>query len=285
MPSFPIVDSHVHFYDSQRFKYPWLSTVPAIARSYLPANFDRTRGDLCVDKIVFAEADIEDGRNIEEARFVVELAAADPRIQGIVACARLERGAAVAEELDALRELPKVRGIRRLIQTQSDPEFCLRPEFLTAVRLLPRYDWPFDICVSHHQLLAATELVRRCPEVNFVLDHIGKPDIRNSLWEPWQCRITALAQMPNVACKISGVATEADHGRWTREQLRPYIEHCIERFGFDRVMFGGDWPVLELAGTYRDWVGIVDWIVAAAKEDDQRRLFRDTAIRVYHLPP
>jgi L-fuconolactonase len=285
MPSFPIVDGHVHFYDTQRFTYPWLSTVPAIARSHLPTHFDRICGDVRVDKIVFAEVDIEDGRNIEEARFVVELAAADRRVQGIVACARLERGAAVAEELDALRELGKVRGIRRLIQTHSDPDFCLTPEFLTAIRLLPRYGWPFDICVSHHQLLAATELVRRCPEVNFVLDHIGKPDIRNGLREPWQRQITELAQMPNVVCKISGVATEADPGRWTREQLRPYIEHCIERFGFDRVMFGGDWPVVELAGTYRDWVDIVDWIVAAAKEEEQRKLFRDTAICVYHLPP
>jgi L-fuconolactonase len=285
MPTFPIVDSHVHFYDTERFAYPWLSAAPSIRRSHLPADFDCARGEVFVDKIVFAEVDIEEGRNIDEARFVVALAAADPRIQGIVACARLERGPAVAEELDALAGLGKVRGIRRLIQTQPDPEFCLRPDFLAGIRLLPSYGWPFDICVLHHQLLPAMELVRRCPEVEFVLDHIGKPDIRTGLREPWRSRIAELARMPNVVCKISGVATEADHGDWTREQLRPYIEHCIERFGLDRVMFGGDWPVLELAGTYRDWVGIVDWIVADADEDEQRRLFRDTAIRVYRLPP
>ncbi len=285
MPSFPIVDSHVHFYDTKRFAYPWLSGAPSIAHSYLPSDFDRARGDIFVDKIVFAEVDIEEGRNIDEARFIVELAAADPRIQGIVACARLERGPAVAEELDALAALGKVRGVRRLIQTQPDPEFCLRPEFLAGVRLLPQYGWPFDICVLHHQLPAAMELVRRCPEVEFVLDHIGKPGIRAGLREPWQSEINELARMPNVVCKISGVATEADHSHWTREQLRPYIEHCIERFGFNRVMFGGDWPVLELAGKYRDWVGIVDWIVATAEKGEQRKLFRDTAIRVYRLPP
>jgi predicted TIM-barrel fold metal-dependent hydrolase len=285
MPPFPIVDGHVHFYDTERFAYPWLSGAPSIARSSLPADFDRARGEVVVDKIVFAEVDVEDGRNIDEARFVIDLAATDPRIQGIVACARLERGPAVAEELDALAGVGKVRGIRRLVQTQPDLEFCLRPDFLAGIRLLPGYGWPFDICVLHHQLPAAMELVRRCPEVMFVLDHIGKPGIRAGLREPWQSQITELARMPNVVCKISGVATEADHGHWTREQVRPYIEHCIERFGFDRVMFGGDWPVLELAGNYRDWVAIVDWIVAQAQEKEKRMLFRDTAIRVYRLPP
>lgn len=284
MPSFPIIDSHVHLYDTARLSYPWLANVPAIAHSHLPADFDRARGDVVVDGIVFAEVDVADGQNIAEARFITDLAATDTRIQAIIACARLERGAAVAEELDALAAFGKTRAIRRLIQNHPDPGFCLQPDFIAGVKLLPRYDWAFDICVLHHQLSAATELVRRCPEVTFVLDHIGKPGIKAGLVEPWRDQIAELARMPNVVCKISGVATEADHGRWTRDQLRPYIEHCITQFGFDRVMFGGDWPVLELAGTYPDWVGIVDWVVASAQEDEKRKLFRDTATRVYRLP-
>jgi len=285
MPDFPIVDSHVHLYDTRRLSYPWLAGVPAIAESHLPADFDRARGAVEVEKIVFAEVDVTDGENIAEARFVSQLAAADPRIEGIIACARLERGAVVAEELDVLAELGKVRAIRRLIQTQPDPEFCVRANFIAGVQLLPRYGWPFDVCVLHHQLPPVLQLVRDCPEVTFVLDHIGKPGIKAKLVEPWRRLITELAEMPNVACKISGVATEADHQQWTSEQLRPYIEHCIERFGFDRVMFGSDWPVLELAGTYPGWVGIVDWIVAGASAEEKRKLFRETAIRVYGLPP
>ncbi len=284
MPDFPIVDSHVHLYDTARFSYPWLAQVPAIARSHLPEDFDRARGNTEVDKIIFAEVDVADGQNIAEANFVAELSAADPRIQGIIACARLERGAAATEELDALAELGKVRAIRRLIQTQPDPEFCLRPNFITAARLLPRYGWAFDMCVLHHQMPMVLDLVRKCPDVVFVLDHIGKPGIRTGLVEPWRQQITELAGLPNVTCKISGVLTEADHRDWTREQLRPYVEHCIERFGFNRLMFGSDWPVLELAGTYSDWVGILNWIVAGASADERRQLFRDTAIRVYGLP-
>lgn len=284
MPDFPIVDSHVHLYDPARLSYPWLAGVPAIARSHLPADFDRARGSIAVERIVFAEVDVAVGENIAEARFIAELAARDPRIQAIIACARLERGAAVAEELDIFAEIGRVRAIRRLIQNESDPDFCLRPDFIAGVRLLARHDWPFDICIFHHQLPQAIELVRRCPEVTFVLDHIGKPGIKAGLVEPWRSQITELARLPNVVCKISGVATEADHAHWTREQLRPYIEHCITAFGFDRVMFGSDWPVLTLAGSYPNWVGIVDWIVAAASADEKRKLFRDTAIRVYRLP-
>ncbi len=285
MPDFPIVDSHVHLYDPSRLSYPWLSAVPAIAKSHLPTDFDRARGAVAVERIVFAEVDVAAGQNIAEARFIAELAATDARIQGIIAAARLERGAAVAEELDALAKIGGVCAIRRLIQTQADPEFCLRPDFIAGVRLLARYSWPFDICVLHHQLPHVIELVRSCPEVSFVLDHIGKPGIKAGLVEPWQSRIAELARLPNVVCKISGVATEADHTDWTREQLRPYIEHCLTQFGFDRVMFGSDWPVIELAGSYTGWVGIVEEIVAAAAEPDKRKLFHDTAIRVYRLPP
>lgn len=283
MPDFPIVDSHVHLYDTSRFSYPWLAGVPAIAKSHLPADFDRARGGVTVERIVFAEVDAASGENVAEARFIAGLAEKDTRIQGIIAAARLERGEAVAEELASLAKIGPVCAIRRLIQTQKDPEFCLRPDFIDGVRLLARHDWPFDICVLHHQLPQVIAMVRRCPEVSFVLDHIGKPGIKAGLVEPWQSQIIELARLPNVVCKISGVATEADHVHWTREQLRPYIEHCLAVFGFDRVMFGSDWPVLELAGTYADWVGIVDEIVTGASEADRRKLFRDTAIRVYHL--
>lgn len=283
MPDFPIVDSHVHLYDTSRFSYPWLANVPAIAKNHLLAEFDRARGTVAVERIVFAEVDVATGQNIAEARFIAELANSDPRIQGIIAAARLERGTAVAEELDQLAAIGRVSAIRRLIQTQQDPEFCLRPDFIAGVRLLGRYGWPFDICVLHHQLPAVIELVRRCPEVSFVLDHIGKPGIKAGLVEPWQSEIIDLARLPNVVCKISGVATEADHAKWTRAELRPYIAHCLEQFGFDRVMFGSDWPVLELAGNYADWVSFVDEIVAAASEQDKRKLFRDNAIRIYRL--
>ena len=129
----------------------------------------------------------------------------------------------------------------------------------------------------------AIKLVKACPEVRFVLDHIGKPGIKAGLTEPWRQDIETLASERNVHCKISGVATEADHKHWTREQIRPYIDHCIETFGFDRTMFGGDWHVSELAVSYPDWVEIVEQAVAGASAADKRKLFRDNATAFYRL--
>ena len=130
----------------------------------------------------------------------------------------------------------------------------------------------------------AIELAKRCPEVSFVLDHIGKPDIKNGLREPWWGQIKELAGYPNVVCKVSGVITEADHARWTASQVRPYVSHVVESFGFDRLMYGSDWTVSELTHPYPAWVDIVDDIISGASEAEKRKLYRDTAIRTYRLP-
>jgi L-fuconolactonase len=126
-------------------------------------------------------------------------------------------------------------------------------------------------------------MVERCPDVRFVLDHIGKPAIKAGISDPWRQHMKELAGHQNVFCKISGVANEADHKSWTREQLTPYIAHAIECFGFDRSMYGGDWHVMELAIAYPEWVAIVDGVVAGASESEKRKLFRDTATHFYRL--
>jgi L-fuconolactonase len=159
----------------------------------------------------------------------------------------------------------------------------LRPDFIAATRLLPKYNFSFDVCIYHHQFGNVIEFVRRCPEVSFILDHIGKPGIKDNLMQPWKRHIRELSELPNVMCKLSGVTTEADHENWTREQLRPYIDHVIESFGFNRIMYGGDWPVAELAGKYTDWIGVLDWATAGCTPEEKRKLFRDNGIRAYRL--
>jgi L-fuconolactonase len=236
-----------------------------------------------VEAFVFVEVDVDPSHRPAEAQWIADLAAADPNIAGMVAAVPLERGRAIEPELDQLTRHRILRGVRRLIQDQPDPEFCIRPAFIDGLKLLARHDLAFDICIRHHQMPSVIEMVRRCPEVRFVLDHIGKPGIAAGDLEPWRRHLRELAAMPNVHCKISGVATEADHQRWTRDQLKPYIAHAIESFGFDRVMFGGDWHVCELAVTYPEWVGIVDWVVAGSSKEEKRQLFADTARRFYRL--
>lgn len=283
MPDFPIVDSHVHLYDVNRLRYSWLKSRPRINRTSLLPDFDRARGPVQVDGIVFAEVWVDPGLHLEEAAFVQELADADPRLRGMIAHAPVERGAAVEKDLDALSRNAVLRGIRRLIEIEPDPSFCLEPDFIEGVRRVGRRGLPFDICVKHWAMVFAIELARRCPEVQFVLDHIGKPGIRQGLREPWWGQMCELARLPNVVCKISGVITEADHAHWTREQVKPYVAHAIECFGFDRVMFGSDWTVAELTHAYPDWVAILDEVVRGCSEEELRRLYRDTAIRTYQL--
>jgi L-fuconolactonase len=283
MPDWPIVDSHVHLADPARLGYAWTRNAPSLNRRVVPDDLMTAASPVTIDRFIFVEVDVDMPQHLEEAAWVDEIAASDPRLGGMVAALPLERGAAIADDLGKLRRHESLRGVRRLIQTQPDPEFCLRPDFLAGLRLLAPHDLSFDICLFHHQLPNATEMVRRCPEVRFVLDHIGKPPIREGGFDPWRQDLRALAALPNVFCKISGVITEADHRNWSREQIRPYVEHALECFGFDRVMYGGDWHVLELAGTYPEWVDIVDWIVEDCTEEERRRLYRDNAIAFYRL--
>jgi L-fuconolactonase len=284
MPNFPIVDSHVHLYDIKRLSYPWLADIPKIAHTSLLADFDAARGKVQVDKIVFAEVAIGPGLHLDEARFVQEIADADSRLCGMVAHLPVEKGRAIEADLMALEQLRTLRGIRRLIEGERDPSFCLEPGFIEGVKLIGSHGLSFDICVKHWAMVFALELVKRCPEVQFVLDHIGKPGIKQRLREPWWGQIHELARFPNVAVKVSGVITEADHGSWKREQVKPYIAHVIDSFGFDRVMYGSDWTVSELTHPYPTWVEILDEVIAGASEAEKRKFYRDTATRIYRLP-
>jgi L-fuconolactonase len=283
MPDFPIVDSHVHLYDIARLRYPWLQGVPRINRTHLIDDFARACGEVKVDGIVFVEVAVDAGLHLDEAAFVGELAAKDARLVGMVAHAPVERGAAIEADLEALARQPVLRGIRRLIQGEMDPTICLEPAFLDGVRAVGRHGLPFDICVKHWALPAATEMVRRCPEVQFVLDHIGKPGIRLGLREPWWSGLRELAALPNVVCKLSGVITEADHARWTPQQVKPFVAHAIDCFGLGRVMYGSDWPVSALTHEYPVWVGLLDDILSGCSVDERRGVFRGTATRVYRL--
>lgn len=283
MPSVPIIDTHVHLYDPARLDYPWLASVPAIQGAFLMPEFDRARGAIAVEGIVFAEVDAAPGRELDEARFVDELANEDNRIRGIIASAPVERGAAVAEDLERLAAIGRVKAVRRLIQGHADPAYCLTPAFVEGVREVGKAGLAFDICIYHHQLASATELVRRCPDMQFVLDHIAKPPIAAGGREPWASEMRALAELPNITVKISGVVTEADHANWRPDEIRPYVDHTIECFGFERVMFGSDWPVVNLASSYQAWVEMLDGFLAGVSDTDLRRFYRENALKTYRL--
>jgi L-fuconolactonase len=280
---FPIIDSHIHLLDQKRFSYGWASGAPALARDWTPDDLAAAAKPYQLEGLVFVEVDVDMPQYLDEADWVDGLAKQDRRVLGAVACLPLERGASLEPEIARIAKLPTIRGVRRLIQNQSDPEFALRPDFLAALRLLPKYGLSFDICILHHQLANALKLVRLCPEVSFVMDHIAKPGIAAGLLDPWREQLRELASLPNVVCKLSGVTTEADHKAWTREQLRPYIDHVVACFGPDRLLYGGDWPVSELAGSYLQWLSTLEWATSDLSAAHRRKLFRENAIRTYRL--
>ena len=283
MPDFPIVDSHVHLTNPACFTYGWMKNVPSLNRLVVPEHLFAAAAPVDIEQFVFVEVDVDFPQHLDEAAWVQGISESEPKLTGMVASLPLEKGRSIEVELDRLRENTILRAIRRLIQTQPDPEFCIRPGFIEGLKLLPQYDLAFDICILHHQLPNVIKMVRQCPEVRFVVDHIAKPGIKAGIFDPWRADLKELASLPNVVCKISGVATEADHKNWTREQIKPYIAYAVETFGFDRIMYGGDWHVLELVGTYPDWVDIVDWVVEGCTPEEKRKLFRDNAIATYRL--
>ena len=283
MPAFPIVDTHLHIWDLNRLSYPWLNSIPALNKNHLIEDYRLACDGVNVAKMVFLQCECLPVQYEQELAWVTEVAATDPRIRGIVPWAPLENGDAVEADLARLAANPRVKGVRRIIQFETDQEFCLRANFVRGVQLLPKYGLTFDLCINHTQLANTLQLVGRCPDVQFVMDHIAKPDIKSGRLDPWRAEMRSLAQFPNVWCKMSGLVTEADFQRWTPEGLKPYIEHVIQCFGFDRVMFGGDWPVSTQAADYPRWVATLDAALHGCSPDELHRLYVRTAEAFYRV--
>jgi L-fuconolactonase len=284
MPPTAIVDAHVHLWDPARVPIPWLDGDDLLNRTYGPAEYRAHTAGLDIAAFVYVQVDVAPAYGLTEARIAAALAAEEPRLRAIVAYAPLEDGRRVRSYLDDLVKVsPLVRGVRRLTQGEADPAFCLRPGFVEGVRQLADYGLSCDLCIYHPQLGPTIELVRRCPEVQFMLDHIAKPGIRAGLLEPWKAQLAALAALPNVICKISGVVTEADHAGWAPAGIAPYVGHALAVFGEERVAFGSDWPVVLHAAAYGRWVETLEGLTAQLPPAAQRKLWAENAARFYRL--
>jgi predicted TIM-barrel fold metal-dependent hydrolase len=277
-----IVDAHQHLWDLDLFHYAWLKDLPVLKQSFRMNDYcDATKG-LAIEKSVHLEADVDEPFMVEETKYMLQLAdRSDNPLEGVVACGRPE-SKEFKNHLERILGHPKLKGIRRILHTQPD-DLGQSETFIENVNSLAGYGLSFDLCVLARQLPLAIRLVSRCPEVTFLLDHCGVPQVREKILDPWRANIHAIAKFPNVFCKISGLVAYADPHRWTAEDLRPYVDHAIECFGWDRVVFGSDWPVCTLSASYRQWVEALVSLTRGAGEVNQKKLFQENAIRIYRL--
>ncbi len=275
-----LIDTHQHLWDLRQFPYAWCAGIPALNRSFLPGDYAAAAAGTGITRTVFVECDVDEPHALAEAQHIQSLASVSPAIAGIVASGRPEKENFRAH-LEALAQLPKVRGFRRVLHTQPD-ELSAQPRFIDHVRLLPEFGLSFDLCVLARQLPQAIALVDACPQVSFILDHGGVPDVKGRAFDPWREHLRALAERPNVACKLSGLVAYAGPD-WTVADLRPWVEHVIACFGWDRVVWGGDWPVCTLGAPLARWVEATRELTAGASEGERARLFHRNAERLYRL--
>lgn len=284
MSTLSLLDAHVHLWEPDRFEYEWLEVFPRLNQSHTLDDYTEATDEVDVEEFMFVECteSFDDRVARKEVQWVQSFADRDERIRGIVAHASLEKGTGSREHLDWLAQQPLVAGVRRIVQ-DDPPEYLVDSDLAEGIRLLGDYGFSFDLTITAGQLEHAIELVDRCPEVQFVLDHLGKPAIREGRLDPWRTHLKRLAEREHVACKLSGVLTEAALEEWAAADVTPFIEHALECFGPDRLLFGGDWPVLRLAADYPTWVDLVEATIQSYSDIEQQKILRETARRVYDL--
>lgn len=276
-----IIDTHMHLWNKDIFSYSWSKGLPIFDRTYELNEYLEAVCDSGIEQGIFVEADVDEQYVIDEAVRAISLAEQDSRIGGVVAGGRPEQND-FGGYLKKIGGSSKLKGIRRVLHTQPD-DLATDPFFVTNVGLLKQYNLSFDICVLPHQLPVASKLVRSHPKLTFILDHCGIPDIKGRKLESWRGSVKEISGYPNVYCKISGLVAYADPEKWTPEDLRPFIEHVVDCFGWDRVMFGSDWPVCTISSSLKKWVDTLLFLTKDSGEDARLKLFRGNAQRIYRL--
>ncbi len=273
-----IVDTHLHLIYQDKFSYPWLSGVPQLNKQWTVESYFAEAEKLGIETALHMEVDVAEQEMEDESRFVLD--GLDPRIGGAIAAGRPEH-VDFPRHLERLAAIGGVKGIRRVLHTQPD-DLSQGELFAANLRRLPAHGLTFDFCFRADQLPIGRALAAKCPGVSFVLDHCGGADVAGMALDPWRENITRLAALPNVNAKISGIVANAKPD-WTVDDLRPFVEHVIESFGWDRVVWGSDHPVCTLTANLTRWVEATHTIIAGASEEQKAKLLHRNAERIYRV--
>ena len=275
------IDTHHHFWFYDPKEYPWITEEMAVLRrNFVPEDFESDLRKLGITGIIPVQAH----ESWRETWQLLQFANEFSLIQGVVGWLPL-LDSDLDRKLPVLAEHPKLRGVRYILQDQSDATLIESHEFNAGLSRIKPYHLAYDILIYEHQLPEAIDLIDRHAGQVFVLDHVAKPRIAAGEMEPWRTNLQALAERPLTYCKLSGLLTEADWKNWTRDQIRPYLDVALKAFGPDRLMFGSDWPVCLLAGKYADWFALIGDYIATLTVDEQARIWAGTAREAYRLQP
>ena len=281
MTDTPILDTHLHLIDRNRLNYPWLANVPDLDRDWSLDSYANEARKVGIASALHMEVDVAETEMEAETAWIEELTAKGSfPIRGIIAAARPE-SSDFPDWLDRTLARNTVVGLRRVLHVVPD-DVSQSDLFRANIRRLAKPDLPFDICVDGRQLSLAKALVDAAPDVRFVLDHCGVPDIEDNAWPDWATEITELAKRPNLVCKVSGVIAYGGPN-WTLDMLSRWVVHVTEAFGTDRLVWGGDWPVCTLGGGLSTWVAATRAIVSAWSPSERAALFSGNAERVWRL--
>lgn len=274
------IDSHQHFWQYTPTEHVWMDDrMGVLKKNFLPGDLQPLLGRIGFDGSVVVQA----RQNLEETQWLLDLADQHPFIRGVVGWVDL-RSPEVTDELKRFSKHAKLVGVRHVVHDEPDDNFMLGEAFQNGIAQLEKFDLAYDLLLFPKHLPVAVSLVENFPDQRFILDHIAKPDIAHQQMSPWKEDLSALAAFPNVACKLSGMATETAWKQWKPEEFYPYIDAVIELFGADRVMIGSDWPVCTLSGEYPSVMNIVIDYLQTFSSDIQERILGRNCTRWYRLP-
>jgi predicted TIM-barrel fold metal-dependent hydrolase len=289
---FAIIDTHQHLWDLNKFRLPWLKNAKDLKRDYLMRDYFAATANLGkfadgagkIVKTVYMEVDLDPEQQVAEAEFVIDTCqhADNPMAAGVISGRPASDG--FKKYITRFKDSAYIKGVRQVLHGESTPKgYCLDNHFIKGLRLLGDLNMSYDLCLRPGELLDGVKLIDACPDTRFILDHCGNANVQQKDRSQWQRDIAEVAKRKRVVCKVSGIVASANKGKWTADDLAPIVNHVLDIFGPDRVMFGGDWPVCTLAATYAQWVYALRTIVKDRSPEQQHKLFHDNAAAFYNL--
>ena len=291
----PIIDTHQHLWDLDLFQPPWLAGAPdVLAQSYVTSDYKKATRAVNLVKAVYMEVDVNPQNQVKEAEHLIALSK-DPRHPTVAAVISGRPGEeSFAPYISKYKSNKYIKGVRQVLHVDSAPQgLCLSDQYVKSVQLLGSMGKSFDLCMRPTELSDGASLADKAPDTRLIVDHCGNADPKAWLKDPseepwhevdqWKRDIDLLATKENVICKISGIVARAPKDNWDSASLAPIVNHCLEAFGADRVIFGGDWPVCRLVASYKQWVDALKEVIAERPYQEQVKLLHDNAERLYDI--